>query len=68
MHGKAQAHDVGIEITELQRRGILWKRRDVHTEEIDSEFTIDVMELVATLSVRIFQVLRIDFAEVMQVE
>ena len=68
MHGQAQPHDVGIEVTELQGRRIRRQRRKIHAEEVNGEFTVDVVEFVTPLTMFFFQVFRIDLAKVVDVE
>jgi len=49
MKGQAQGHDVGIVFGEVERGSILRQGSDVHPEEVDIEFPVDVVELVSVL-------------------
>ena len=68
MHGQAQPHDVRVEVTELQGGRVRGQRGKVHAEEVHGELAVDVVELVTPLAVFLFQVFRVDLAEVVQVE
>jgi len=68
MHGQAKAHDVGVEVTELQGRGVRRQRGNIHAEEVHGELAVDVVELVTPPAMFLFQVFRVDLAEVAEVE
>lgn len=67
MQGQAQGHHMGVELAELQGRGMLWQGVEVHLEEVHRELAVDVMELVLVLAVVFSKVLLIDLFEVVEV-
>ena len=67
MQGQAQGHHMGVELAELQGRGMLWQGVEGHLEEVHRELAVDVVELVLVLAVAFSQVFLIDFLEVVQV-
>ena len=67
MQGQAQGHHMGVELAELQGRGMLWQGVQSHLEEVHCELAVDVVELVLVLAIAFSQVFLIDFLEVVQV-
>jgi hypothetical protein len=49
MEGQAQGHDIGVVLGEVQRRSVLGKAGQIHSEEVEIELTVDVVELVSIL-------------------
>jgi hypothetical protein len=65
--GKTQRHDIGIVLGELQRRGILRKRSDVHLKKIHREFTVDIVEFILVFSVILLQIRRVNLFEAVKI-
>ena len=65
MQGETQSHDVCIVSPEFQGRRILWEVLKRHPEEVYVELTLQIVELIITLSVRR---IRIHFFQVVFVE
>ena len=51
---------MGVELVELQGRGMPWQGVQVHPEEIYCELAVDVVELVLVPAVAFSQVFLID--------
>ena len=49
MEGQTQRHDIGVVLGEVQRRSVLGKAGQIHSEEIEIELPVDVVELVSIL-------------------
>ena len=54
MHRKAESHYIGIKLRESERRSVFRQRIKIHPEEIQGEFTIDIMEFVLVLAIVFF--------------
>ena len=49
VEGQTQRHDIGVVLGEVQRRSVLGKAGQIHSEEIEIELPVDVVELVSIL-------------------
>lgn len=67
MECQAQGHDVGIELAELQGRGVFGKRIKVHLKKIYREFTVNVVEFIFVFAEIFFEVVLINLFEVVEI-
>jgi len=65
--GKAQGHDISVVPAEFQRGSILREGGDIHLEEIHSELTVDVMQLIFIFTVVLTEIGLINFLQVVKV-
>ena len=65
--GKAKRHDVSVVFREFQRGGILRQGGDIHFEEVDREFPVDVMQLIFVFAVILIQICFVNLLEVVKV-
>ena len=54
MHSKAEPHYIGIELRKSKGRGVFRQRIKIHLEEIQGEFSIDIVKLILILAIVFF--------------
>lgn len=67
MQCQAQGHDVGVKLAESQGGGIFWKRVQIHAEEVQQEFPVDIVEFIFIFAMLLSKVLLIHLLKAMEI-